>query len=154
MKVRQDTRRSDCPISYALELVGDRWSLLIVRDMVYFGKKTYGEFMSSEEGIARNILASRLAQLAESDLIVKTHHPDDGRKDVYRLTEKGLGLIPILLSMAEWGAQYIADPDPLQPWLESVRRDRNHMIVLVTETVRTGGAIFAGENSIISKLRG
>src|SRR6266516_2955941 len=64
-------RRSDCPINFALELFGDPWSLLIIRDIVYFGKKTYGEFLASEEGMATNILASRLAHLEHQGLLVK-----------------------------------------------------------------------------------
>jgi len=152
MNTRQGLLRSHCPISYSLELVGDRWSLLIVRDMVYFGKKTYGEFKGSNEGIARNILASRLKQLAEHGLIIKTPHPDDGRKDIYRLTEKGLGLVPILLDMADWGSRHYSESDAPQSWLELVRRDRDHMIALITETVRAGGAIFVGEGSVVSQL--
>lgn len=151
MKTRQHTPRSDCPINYSLELIGDTWSLLIIRDMVYFGKKTYGEFMDSDEGIARNILASRLVQLAENGIIVKTPHPD-GRKDIYKLTEKGLGLIPILLDMADWGAQHSNQYEDLKPWLDLVRSDRTNVIARITETVRSGGAIFAGENSVVSKL--
>jgi len=120
--------------------------------MVYFGKKTYGEFMSSDEGIARNILASRLVQLVDSGIIIKTPHPDDGRKDIYKLTEKGLGLIPILLDMADWGAEHSNQYEDLKSWLELVRRDRSNMIALITETVRSGDAIFVGENSVISKL--
>jgi len=151
MKKRQDILRSTCPINYTLELVGDKWSLLILRDMVYFGKKTYGEFIDSDEGIARNILASRLVQLMESGLIMKTPHQNDGRRDIYRLTDKGLGLIPLLLEMADWGSRHFESGAP-QSWLELVRRDRSKMISLVTETVRAGGAIFVGENSVISKV--
>jgi DNA-binding HxlR family transcriptional regulator len=150
MKTRQDSLRSDCPINYSLELIGDSWSLLIIRDMVYFGKKTYGEFMDSDEGIARNILASRLVQLIDNGIITKTPHPD-GRKDIYKLTEKGLGLIPILLDMADWGAMHSNQYEDLRDWLELVRLDRSNMIALITEAVRAGDAIFAGENSVVSK---
>src|ERR1700738_1277355 len=99
---KKQQRRSDCPISFGLETFGDTWSLLIVRDIVYFGKKTYGEFLESEEGIATNILASRLVQLEEKGILVKRRHEMDRRKEVYSLTEKGLSLIPILLEMADW----------------------------------------------------
>src|SRR5882757_6064617 len=105
MKKHQD-RRSDCPINFSLQTFGDTWSLLIVRDIVYFGKRTYGEFLESDEKIASNILASRLAHLEATGIVVKTPHATDKRKEVYTLTEKGLGLIPILLEMANWGAQY------------------------------------------------
>lgn len=152
MNFRQDNVRSNCPINYSLELVGDKWSLLIIRDIVYFGKQTYGEFMNSNEGIARNILASRLAQLAGNGLITKTPHPDDGRKDIYKLTEKGLSLIPILLDMADWGSEHYAESDAPASWLELVRSDREKIIALITDTVRAGGAIFVGEGNVINQL--
>ena len=103
--MKKHQRRSDCPISFALETFGDTWSLLIVRDIVYFGKKTYGEFLESDEGIATNILASRLEQLEQSGILTKRPYASDKRKEVYSLTEKGLDLIPILVEMASWSAQ-------------------------------------------------
>ncbi len=106
-------RRSDCPINFALEMFGDRWSLLIIRDIVYFGKQTYGEFLDADEGIATNILANRLAQLEEKGILTKTPSETDKRKEVYALTDKGLDLIPILLEMANWSARH--DPDTGAP---------------------------------------
>ena len=88
-------RRSDCPINFSLETFGDMWSLLIIRDIVYFGKRTYGEFRSSEEGIATNILGSRLAHLVQQGILVKRPYDTDRRKDEYALTEKGLDLIVV-----------------------------------------------------------
>src|SRR5215831_11806649 len=103
---RLQQRRSDCPINFCLETFGDRWSMLIVRDIVYFGKKTYGEFLDSGEGIATNILASRLVHLEQTGILVRKPHETDKRKEVYTLSEKGLDLIPVLLEMAHWSAQY------------------------------------------------
>src|SRR5713226_5554126 len=99
-------RRSDCPINFALEMFGDPWSLLIIRDIVYFGKKTYGEFFASEEKMATNILASRLARLEQLGILVKKCSEKDRRKEEYVLTEKGLDLIPVLVDMANWSAVY------------------------------------------------
>ena len=96
------TRRSSCPVNYMVELLGDRWSLIIIRDMLFNGKRTFGEFLASSEGIARNILAARLRQLEQDGLMVKQPFPGDGRKDVYSLSEKGKQLLPILRAMAEW----------------------------------------------------
>ena len=152
MKSSQESMRSNCPINYSLELVGDKWSLLIIRDIVYFGKTAYGEFITSHEGIARNILARRLVWLVTIGILSKSPRPDDKRKDVYRLTEKGLGLIPVLLDLAEWGSEHYADSDAPESWLKLVRDNRSHMIRLITETVREGGAIFVGDNSVMSKL--
>jgi len=106
-------RRSDCPINFALEMFGDSWSLLIIRDMVYFGKKTYGEFLESDEGIATNILASCLAQLEQKGIPTKKRCDADKRKELYMLTEKGLDLIPILVEMVNWGAKH--DPETGAP---------------------------------------
>ena len=98
--------RSHCAVNYGVEIFGDRWSLLIVRDIVFTGKKTYGEFLKSEEGIATNVLASRLALLEEQGILAKASNPDDRRKDFYTLTEKGLDLIPILLNIVLWSAKH------------------------------------------------
>src|SRR5580704_16754589 len=102
---REDLR-SHCAVNYGVELFGDRWSLLIIRDIVFAGKKTYGEFLKSEEGIATNILAARLAFFEEQGILSKTPSPDDKRKDFYTLTEKGLDLIPIALNIVLWSAKH------------------------------------------------
>src|SRR5260221_12234966 len=115
--MKKEQRRSDCPISFALETFGDRWSLLIVRDIVYFGKKTYGESLESEEGIATNILASRLAQLEQKGILSKKPDPTDKRKEVYSLTEAGLDLIPILLQMEDWSAHHDPQTEAPQEWI-------------------------------------
>src|SRR5438309_9701926 len=106
-------RRSDCPINFALETFGDPWSLLLIRDIVYFGKHTYGEFFASEEGMATNILASRLAHLEHQGILVKKLSEKDKRKEEYVLTEKGLDLIPVLVEMANWSAEH--DPQTAAP---------------------------------------
>ena len=148
----QQRRRSDCPINFALETFGDTWSLLIVRDIVYFGKKTYGEFLESEEGIATNILASRLAQLEQKGILVKKPSDMDKRKEIYSLTEKGLDLISVLLEIAGWGARH--DPQTGAPpdWIATVNADKENIANLIRETVRNGGSVFVGPNSVVSKL--
>jgi len=145
-------RRSDCPINFALELFGDPWSLLIIRDIVYFGKKTYGEFLASEEGMATNILASRLAHLEHQGLLVKKLSEQDKRKEEYVLTEKGLDLIPVLVEMANWSAEH--DPRTAAPaaWIALVKAEREQMIRLMRETVQSGGAVFVGEKSLLGQF--
>jgi DNA-binding HxlR family transcriptional regulator len=151
MKNKQQ-RRSNCPINFALEIFGDTWSLLIIRDIVYFGKKTYGEFLASEEGIATNILASRLVHLEQKGIIVKKPHDTDKRKDSYILTEKGLDLIPILVEMANWSAAH--DPQTGAPaaWIQLMNDNKVAMIQLMRETVRNGGAVFCGPGSVLSQV--
>jgi len=153
MKKKQH-RRSACPINFALETFGDTWSLLIIRDMVYFGKKTYGEFLDSDEGIATNILASRLVHLEQKGIMVKKPYDTDKRKEVYLLTEKGLDLIPILLEMAGWSAQHDPQTAAPQAWIAMVNADKEKMISLIRQTVQNGGSIFSGPDSVVSKLVG
>jgi DNA-binding HxlR family transcriptional regulator len=145
-------RRSDCPINFALETFGDPWSLLLIRDIVYFGKKTYSEFLESEEGIATNILASRLAHLEQKGILVKKPSEKEKRKEEYVLTEKGLSLIPVLVEMANWSAEH--DPQTAAPaaWIALMKTEREKMIQLIHETVQSGGAVFAGEKSLVSQF--
>jgi len=140
--MKYSTPRSDCPINFTLEIVGDAWSLLILRDIVYFGKKTYNEFLASEEGIARNILADRLVRLQAKGLLAKKPHPGDKRKDIYELTEDGLDLVPILLEMAEWGAKRVPQEGLPQVWLQTAREQRSEIVPRIQKTVRQGGSIF------------
>src|SRR5882757_1640495 len=91
--------RSDCPISTALDIFGDKWSLLIIRDMVFKGRNTYGDLLDAEEKIATNILADRLALLECGELISKHKHPDSKAKVLYKLTLKGIDLVPVLLEI-------------------------------------------------------
>jgi len=148
----RDGRRSECPINYALEMVGDPWSLLVIRDIVYFGKCTYGEFLASGEGIARNILATRLDQLRQRGILTKSPHPADGRKDVYQLTDRGLDLIPLLLDAADWGAEHAPSTDAPRWWIDLVRQRRADLLPIIRDTVRGGGSIFVGADSVISRL--
>jgi DNA-binding HxlR family transcriptional regulator len=145
-------RRSDCPINFALETFGDMWSLLIIRDIVYFGKKTYGEFLASEEGMATNILANRLAHLEQQGLLVKKPSASDKRKEEYVLTETGLDLIPVLVEMANWSAEH--DPHTAAPaaWIALMKADREKMIRLIRETVQSGSSVFVGEKSLLSQF--
>jgi len=99
-------RRSGCPVSVCLEVFGDRWSLLIVRDLMVRGYHTFKEFQQSGEGIASNILADRLQRLEAADIITADPHQTDGRSIHYRLTEKGIDLAPVLLELLLWGAKH------------------------------------------------
>ncbi len=102
-------RKSDCAINFSLENIGDPWSLLIIRDIVYFDKKTYGDFLASDERIGTSVLARRLVAMEKNGILVKKSGNHDRRTTEYRLTEKGMDLIPILHNLALWGAKY--DPD-------------------------------------------
>jgi len=99
-------RRSGCPLNASVEMLGDRWSLLIIRDMMVRGYRTFKEFLSSDEHIATNILADRLRRLEDYGIITAQPDPSDGRKLFYLLTAKGMDLAPILTEMVLWAAAH------------------------------------------------
>jgi DNA-binding HxlR family transcriptional regulator len=99
-------RRSGCPLNASVETLGDRWSLLIVRDMMLRGFRTYKEFLESFEGIATNILADRLRKLQAYGIITTERDPSDGRRLFYLLTKKGIDLAPVLTEMVLWAARH------------------------------------------------
>lgn len=126
-KKRKREPRSACPISVALDMFGDRWSLLIIRDLMFRGFRTYKELVESEEGIATNILADRLARLEDCGIISTTPDPSDKRKAIYRLTAKGVDLAPVLVEMILWGARYEDTAAP-PAVLRKMRADRDAFI--------------------------
>ena len=100
-----------CPIAFALDIFGDRWSLIILRDLVFKKKRYYSEFLASPEKIATNILANRLEKMTAAGLIAKQRDPENGTKFIYALTTKGKDLIPLLLEMVVWSSKYDPQPD-------------------------------------------
>ena len=120
-------RRSGCPISIALETLGDSWSLLIVRDLMFKGHKTFNEFLRAGEGIASNILADRLARLESTGIVEKRADPDDGRRLLYRLTRKGIGLAPMLIELVLWSARH-EETDAPDAVLREMRTHRKRFL--------------------------
>jgi DNA-binding HxlR family transcriptional regulator len=100
------TMRSDCPLNYGIEIFGDKWTLLIIRDLMFFGKRYYNEFLGSAEGIATNLLADRLAMLEKEKFIRKEKDSQHKQKIVYSLTEKGIDLLPVILCIGLWSEKY------------------------------------------------
>lgn len=99
-------QRSSCPVSASLDLLGDKWTLLILRDMVFAGKSTYGQFLQSEEKMATNILADRLSVLESHSIVTKAVASDKKSKFTYRLTEKGIDIVPIIVELVLWGSKH------------------------------------------------
>ena len=99
--------RSSCPVASALDLVGDKWSLLIIRDMLLSRKKTFKELIVSEEGIATNLLSARLKLLVSFDIITKRKLPTNKKENIYLLTEKGIDLAPIILEIVLWSDKHV-----------------------------------------------
>jgi DNA-binding HxlR family transcriptional regulator len=140
--------KSHCPVNFALESFGDPWSLLIVRDIVFWGKHTYSEFLSSKEGISTNILASRLAHLEEKAIIEKRRCDTDKRKEIYVLTERGLDLIPLLLEMSGWSCQCDPESEASQALVDKICNDRENTLKLIRDTVCRGGSLFRGPGNV------
>jgi len=128
-------RLSGCPVSYALDSFGDRWSLLIVRDLLLRGFSTYGDFLDGGEGISTNILADRLKFLEAEGIINKTPDADNRRRIIYSLTEKGFDLAPVIFDLFLWSAQY--DPETKAPkqMVERMQKDREAFLADIREKV-------------------
>lgn len=124
----QTRRRSDCPVSYALEVLGDRWTLLIIRDLLFAGKQHYRQFLRSDEKIATNILADRLRRLEAAGIVEKGPDPKNRRAFLYELTRKGTDLAPALLELIRWAARH--DPDSAVPddYMRVLDGDRDQAI--------------------------
>lgn len=101
------THRSLCPINLALEVIGDRWSLLIVRDLMFSGRHHYRELLQAEEGISSNILAERLGRLVEAGILRRTDDPTHKQKAIYKLTPMGVDLLPVIAALGTWGSKYL-----------------------------------------------
>jgi len=104
---RVRTPRSPCPIANTLDILGDKWTLLVVRDLLFLGKRLYGEFMQSGEGIPTNILADRLKRLEETGLVTKEPYQSNPVRHQYRLTRKGTELFPVLREIIRWANKHI-----------------------------------------------
>jgi DNA-binding HxlR family transcriptional regulator len=101
------TKRSGCPINLTLEQLGDRWSLIVIRDVMFGNRRAYGELLAqSEEGIASNILADRLKRLTASGLLTRSADPSHKQKGIYSLTEASIQLVPLLAAMGAWGRRH------------------------------------------------
>jgi DNA-binding HxlR family transcriptional regulator len=110
----RDAQKSGCPINLTLEVLGDRWSLLIIRDMMFANRRHYRELLAgSEEGISSNILADRLRMLMERGIITKVDDPTHKQKAIYSLTEQGIELLPVLAQMGAWGVKHLAVTEEL-----------------------------------------
>lgn len=141
MTIRSDMTENRCPITFALDIFGDKWSLLIVRDMLFKQKQYYGEFLNSAEKISTNILANRLSKLEAEQIISKSRDPHNGAKYLYQLTEKGKALVPLMLEMIVWSSTY--DPQPDAPDCiitgapdDLLRKSRDERPMLIAEILQ------------------
>lgn len=128
MKDPQSPIRSHCPINFALETFGDKWSLLIIRDLMFKGKRYYGEFLDSAESISTNILADRLVKLEQNGIIKKSVDHVKRSKIHYSLTKKGKDLLPMLLEMIMWSAHYDPATETDAEFIQKIQQQRNRLV--------------------------
>lgn len=129
-------KRSDCPISSSLDIWGDKWSLLIVRDLLFSMQCTYGDFLKSEEKIATNILATRLQMLESNGIITKLDHPESKAKVLYQLTQKGIDLLPLMLEIHLWADKYSTIPPERNAIIKEVKKDKEAFIKSYTKQLK------------------
>ena len=120
--------RSHCPISFSLDILGDRWTLLVLRDLIFLRKQHFREFLASPEGIASNILTSRLKRLEDWGMMSRRKDPDNARQLIYAPTSKGLDLLPTLVELALWGVRYHPQAEIPRDMLRRMERDRETFI--------------------------
>ncbi len=121
-------RNTGCPIAFALDVFGDRWSLIIIRDMLLKGYKTYSQFLESEESFATNVLSNRLKELEADGIITKQKDPQNRRQNIYELTPKGADLAPTLLEMVRWSSRYDANTVTPKNVVKRIKSDKEGFI--------------------------
>ena len=131
VKKGKSKRRSECPLNASVEMLGDRWSLLIIRDMMLRGWQTFKQFLEGYEGIATNILADRLRKLVAYGILTTDRDPLDGRRLIYSLTAKGIDLAPVLTEMVLWAAAH--EPTGNQALVRQMRKDKEKFMAEVRE---------------------
>ncbi len=131
--------RCDCPITSALDIVGDKWTLVIIKQILLEGKQTFKDFSESDEAIATNILSSRLKMLEEWKIITKEKLPDNKKTNIYRLTDKGLDLTPIIVELALWSDEHIREFNPAmrkEDSLDFMKSDKAEFIKLIQKNYK------------------
>ena len=130
-----------CPISTTLEILGDKWTLLVIRDLMFSGKRTYGEFLQSQEKIATNILADRLLVLEKAGIVEKKAFPGNRAKNLYQLTPKGVDLMPILFEIILWGDKYLEIPEPIHRLAGKIRKDKRRIMKEISQRLAAGDTV-------------
>ena len=128
-------KRSDCPVSYALDIFGDKWTFLIIRDLTQ-GKQFYKEFLSSKEGIATNILSDRLKRLESNGIVASKVYEKLKTQKVYTLTQKGKDLIPILVDLIVWSDKYESGLDVTRDFIAKATSDRDALVANIVQQLQ------------------
>lgn len=128
-------KRSECPISSALDIVGDKWTLIIIRDIALSGKNTYNEFLKSEEKIATNVLADRLSMLVDVGILVAEEHPKSKAKILYRLSNQGIDLLPVLIELILWSDKYLSISPQAKDFAKMLRKNKELVLKQISSNL-------------------
>lgn len=150
--MKRADHKSDCPINYTVEIFGDTWSMIIYRDMATLGKKTFGEFLASDERIGPSVLADRLNHLESKGIVSRSLDTEDKRKAIYTLTSDGINAVPILYEIATWGSNTYANPVSHPAWFASMKLDRTNVVKAWRSALEAGDSFFFGPKSAINQL--
>jgi DNA-binding HxlR family transcriptional regulator len=132
--MRRRHRKSDCPVHFALEVFGDAWTLLIVRDLMFKGRTSYMDFLRAEEKIATNVLADRLVRLEEDGIVEKA----SGAGGQYALTKKGIDLLPVMLEIIGWSAKYDPGTAADKAFVRRLHKDRTGLMTEIRSQLADG----------------
>jgi len=144
MGTATEPQRSDCPICFALEIFGDRWTLIVLRDLMLRSRKRYKDLLEGDEGIATNVLAERLKRLEHRKLITKRRDPADARQFIYQPTELAVSLVPMLVEMTAWGIK-TSDNDKGSDFLERFETERDILISELQRKIRKEANLLLGD---------
>ena len=136
MKKKLPARRSDCSISYALDYLGDKWTLLVLRDLLFNGKRHFRDLLASDERIATNILTQRLKQLVAAGMVARLPDPDSRRSVIYQPTGKAVDLIPALLELTRWSGKYDPHTRVTTNLSRRIAEDRDALVAEVVANLR------------------
>ncbi|WP_344795739.1 helix-turn-helix domain-containing protein [Litoribacillus peritrichatus] len=128
---------SGCPVRFGMSQFGDKWSFLIIRDLMFKGRQYYHEFMDAGEGISTNILANRLADLESNGILNKSKDPNKGSRFIYTLTQKGIELMPMMLAMMDWAEKYDAKTEVPRDFIEKLRNTPEELQQEILEHIPT-----------------
>lgn len=150
--VKRDIGRSRCPINFTTEIVGDTWAMIVLRDMLAVGKKTFKEFLESDERIGTSVLTEKLGYLEKRGLISRQSDSCDGRKVIYLPTEMGIDFIPLVYEFAVVGSRYASAPVAHPAWFLAMEKPRERVLTAWRKAVEGGDSFFVGEKSAIKRL--
>jgi DNA-binding HxlR family transcriptional regulator len=135
-KAKHDCRQSGCPVAFGLDMFGDKWTLVVVRDMIMWSKRHFNELLACREKMASNILADRLKRLEEECVISKTKDPENESKFIYELTPKGKDLIPLILEIMLWGSKHAPNSDAPPELVRWVKKDRDGVTKAILDSLK------------------